>query len=213
MLYEDFQDDLFGGQEGQSKPKKKVFPGRRGLPYIKIPLENTVIAAVFVMILVIVAYAIGVERGKKISGLYENISSISESDILDADNLAPDIDMDLKKDNTDNREGTGLEGESEILMAKGEEKDPGQDVITETFEEQEIVPQPLYTVQLASFKQINTALSLVEHLEKEGFNAEYAQRGDWYQVYVCGYYNSKEAEKAMEYLREEYSDCFIRKMK
>ena len=212
MPYEDYKNDLFGGQDKQSKPKKKGFSGQRFLPNIKIPLEYTVIAIVAVMLLVIIAYAIGVERGKRIVGATGTVF-ISDEDILSEDTLLEDFDIELdEKDVVSLPEKSYEEVSLDVSLERlsFEQNDSIQAEKEETIESR---TTGIYTIQLASFKDVNAALGELRKLKDKGISAEYAQRGEWYQVYAIGYQSIDEAKNAQAELLSEYSDCFIRKIK
>lgn len=208
MPYEDFQNDLFGAHNGQSKPKKKGFSGQRLLPNIKIPLEYTVIAAVAVMVLVIISYAIGVEIGKK-SVIPGGKTFIAENDFLDEGGIIEEFDTDLNLDEIDVSED---KNENQDLLTKIVDIQDEESVPAEIEKSKDSVFESLYTIQLASFKDKDSALDELNKLKDKGIRAEYAQRGDWYQVYATGYHNIEEAKKAQTVLMLDYSDCFIRKI-
>jgi len=80
-------------------------------------------------------------------------------------------------------------------------------------EEEDILPEvSSYTVQLASFKNKEAAISETYKLKDKGINAEYVRKGDWYQVYAEGFLTIEEARVAQQMLAQYYKDCFIRKM-
>ena len=212
MPYKDYQNDLFGGQDNESKPKKKGFSGQRFLPYIKIPLEYTVITAVVVMLLVIIAYAIGVERGKRVIGTTAKVL-ISGEDILSESIMLEDLNVKLTE------EGAVYlpeKKDEEVSLDISLKQTPLQENETIQEEKEEITESraiDLYTIQLASFKDIKAVLSEIRKLKDEGISAEYIQRGEWYQVYAIGFQSIDEAKKVQAQLLSEYSDCFIRKIK
>ena len=213
MPYQDFQDDLFGSREGKRKPIKKVFPGHRFLPYIKIPFEYTVITAVVVMILVIVAYALGFEKGKNISSLYGG-KGISMNDLVENDPVLPDNDIEPIMENESIGDITDAVPDNfDAQLSETETEKAPKKLDADSGENEGEKGTSLYQIQLASFKNAEAALRVVEQLRKDGIDAGCDQKGDWYQVYASGYKSIEEAKTAQGSLCEEYDDCYVRKIR
>ena len=71
----------------------------------------------------------------------------------------------------------------------------------------------MYVVQLASFKNEDSANREVRKLNRRGVEASVARKGEWYQVFATGYDTIDEATKAKRDLGEYYVDCYIRRVK
>ncbi|MEA3489320.1 MAG: SPOR domain-containing protein [Candidatus Omnitrophota bacterium] len=215
MFENNFQNDLFEGRFHEKKAVKPRILSRyskqRFLPHIRVPIEYTVIGAILVLIFVIIAYAVGVERGKRLpvertmraSG--EMLLASDQEEIPEA--VYPEV---LEGDLA------GIHGEpgadEEFLEEAGElsvtEKSPEA-------EEKEVsgIGGAAYIVQLASFRNKRSAEREVKGLKRKGVKSGMAKKGDWYQVYAEGYCTVEEAIKAKEELNEDYADCYIRKVK
>jgi cell division protein FtsN len=76
-----------------------------------------------------------------------------------------------------------------------------------------VAEEGVYDIQLASFKNLRLAKKEIATLRRKGFEASYAQRGSWYQVYVTGYRTVEDAQEAKKKLAKSYKDCYIRKAK
>ena len=65
-----FQHDFFGDHNREGDPRKLGFLSKyskhRLLPHLRVPIEYVVVAGIVMLVLVIIAYAIGVERGKRV---------------------------------------------------------------------------------------------------------------------------------------------------
>jgi len=210
MADENIHDDLFSGQDFGKKGRKfqyfSKYKNRRFLPQVKIPIEYTVIIAIGVLLLVIIAYAIGIERGKAISLKKYRMGQGSRL-------LQP---VELKDLTTISETGPFEEEEEE------EEAEPSgilQETLIGEEEPQEAkksvskIEDSVYTIQLASFKDREYAAEEMGKLAKMGLKAVYVRKGDWYQVYVTGYKTIEEAREAKEKLEEIYVDCFIKRVK
>ena len=90
-----YNTDFFENDVFDKKPRKpraeSVYSGHRVLPYIRVPIEYTVIICMIVLILMVVSYAIGVERGKKINIL--NTETLQDENIVVSAGEEIEVDM------------------------------------------------------------------------------------------------------------------------
>ncbi|MFH1877869.1 MAG: SPOR domain-containing protein [Candidatus Omnitrophota bacterium] len=217
------QSDFFEGDFFEQKSRKHRIPARypeqRFLPYLKIPVEYTVIIAIGVLVVAILSYALGVERGKKLPGLVMgetqanlSLGYVTESKLFEIE------------------EEPGLEAERSVKDASPEydeftipDVEP-VDVVRRPVEAEEFKPRipedttgassdgSGYIVQLASLKNADSAVSETDKLKKDGIHAEYVKKGNWYQVYASGYKTIDQAKQAQSRLAKIYADCYIKKL-
>ena len=193
-----FEKDLFGGHAFEKKKKGldllEKYSKQRLVPFIRIPLEYTVIIAIAVLVLVIISYAIGVEVGKRAS-----VSpAVEEKEVTEIQELAEVI------------------PEEPALPVIAEERLEEDIIATETVEETIAKAEPeetVYVIQLASFKDETAARQEVDMLSRKGISAQFKESGNWYQVFATGYQTIEEAKADRWLLSEEYTDCYIRKVK
>ncbi len=215
MAEKDYQDDFFGEELYEKKDRKPHLLSRyseqRFLPHIRIPIEHTVIIAIGILVLVIVAYAVGVEKGKRITarGALEP-QAVSEG---------------VLREETAEEESTDFSKSEELTSSENEA--PGKKIQLPKAEidpyegaREEAVVQPAYSytspayaVQVASFKNEGSAQDEVNRLRRRGAEADFEENGLWYQVYVGPYKTVEEARRAREGFLSEYSDCYIRKLR
>ena len=213
-----FQQDLFSGSFREKKDRRPgLFDGyskQRFLPYVKIPIEYTVIIAIGMLVLMIISYAVGVERGKRVSKIPAAVATktvIKEPGTSEA--------FSSKTASMPQEEKVSLV-ETEDLVEEVDVKDidpyegSRDDYVGAPPEEPlEEIKESVYTVQLASFKSADSAKGEIDKLKRQGIQAEMSKPGDWYQVYASGYQTIEEARSAQKKLREYYQDCYIRKVK
>jgi hypothetical protein len=197
MADNNFKEDFFGDRYSEKKDRKprffKKYSTHRFLPHVKIPTEYTIVIAIGVLILVIIAYAIGVERGKRIK-----IHRLAKSSDIMAQSLVNEgVTLTKKSENKTNlpEDTKKIEVSPEKARAKQEEKDIAGD----------------YILYLASFRNQNYAEKEVEMLKRRGHNASFKRRGSWYQIYIAGYPNLIEARKVKKALDSQYKDSYIGK--
>ena len=184
-----FQHDFFGDtyreKEAGLSGYLSKYSKHRLLPHLRIPTEYIVIAGIGMLVLVIIAYAVGVERGKRVQ-----LARSPERQARKAQVVA-------------NKEVITVEKtvENAVKAPKPEIEPP----IEET--------ESNYMIQIASFKKQDAAKREVEKLERRGHNAAFKRSGSWYLVYTEGYRGMEEAKKAKKELAKYYKDCYIRSTK
>jgi cell division septation protein DedD len=189
-----FQHDFFDGQYSEKKSKRSglfhKFSNQRHLPHMKVPAEYIVVSAIAVLVLAIIAYAVGVEQGKRMA--------LAET---------PEASADYETQVAENKEVIDIAVPEEAVAAPAEEKEPIEEAtpIEESTDE--------YAVYLASFKRLAIAESEVRRLKDAGFNAIFSKKGSWFLVYVPGYKSMEEARQAKKELTGYYRDCYVRKIK
>jgi len=210
-----FQDDLFDGRFHDSKRKKPELLARisqqRVLPQVKVPVEYTVVTAIGVLILVIVAYAVGVERGKRMTVAGPQL----QAEVFEA------YTDDSAEENGDvvypviNEEDTAVaEDVTEVVTPKNAGA-AGAAELSEEPEAAEGAPYagPEYQVLLASVKSEEDAVREKEKLIERGFDSGFVKKGGWYQVYAAGYRTLEAAKQAKNKLAGDYRDCYIKQVR
>ncbi|MFC1548537.1 SPOR domain-containing protein [Candidatus Omnitrophota bacterium] len=197
------QRDFFNGQYYEKKGRKpsllRRYSEQRFLPHIKIPVEYVVIIAIGILMLAIVSYAVGVERGKRLSGIgpeeptKESVITSEEKDVRD---MPVPVKEEAKSVQKRERAKTDVE------------KAPAQKRRTVVRKVESV-----YLIQLASFRNQDAAVKEAVKLNQKGIATEIAKSGDWYQVYAAGYRTIEEARDAKKKLSVDYKDCFIRRKK
>ena len=209
-----FKKDLFDDQVYESKARKlgllSKYSKQRILSYISVPVEYIVIVSITALILMIISYAVGVERGKNIAG---KIDGNNENTKVILQTNSPEyFSSEINSENGKEKQKVDTEfSEENFYTSEDVVEEEIQNVLE--LEEDDILPEvSSYTVQLASFKNKEAAISETYKLKDKGINAEYVRKGDWYQVYAEGFLTIEEARVAQQMLAQYYRDCFIRKM-
>jgi len=207
MADHDYQEDLFGeGAYGKKVARPRIlnrYYKQRVLPQLRLPVEYTVIAAIGVLVLVVIAYAVGVERGK-------SIAAVKMPDMPVEELISAGEELEISSGPEDVEAGLDLELEQEGAPGSLEESGAPEEAAGEQAGSGVI---SVYVIQLASFKNESSAVREVKKLAKSGFDAGVARKGEWYQVFAQGYDTIDEATRAKRDLRETYVDCYIRRVK
>lgn len=168
-----------------------------------------VLLVVFLIILVIV-YSVGVERGKKIVSS-ATVESVSVIDLNKPTNFADAV----KVEKTVQVETPDLINQPEINEETIEKETvivKAEPVATiEKVKEEKPNTKGDYIVQLASYAKRSYASAAVATLEKNGYKAIVLEKGNWF-ILAVGYFETKEAaQTTLSKLKPKYKDCFIRK--
>ena len=174
-LFEEFKKE----EPALKKLAKKVLPQKR--PHIiQIPLEGGIVSAILVLLLLIIAFAIGVETGKK-------QEAVAKQEVIDI--------------------AAKVEESSEKVVLYKEEQVREPEVVEKV--EEEPIDRP-YTIQLIAYKDKRRARAKVKDLEAKGDKATIIERKGWFQICVGSYLNKQEAEKDLRRLSSIYNGCFLR---
>lgn len=214
-----FQQDFFGSASREKKGKKpRLLSGyskQRFLPYVKIPIEYTVIIAIGMLVLVIISYAVGVERGKR----FTPTSSVEAVDLASGKEFKEEPDVERTSLPVIEKKSLAeIDKEPEAEPEAREDADPysgSRDDYVGAPPEEGASPVTIsgYTIQIASFKTESSAKDEIKKLASKGFEAHISRVGDWYQVYAVGYETIEQARGAQKKLAEKYQDCYIKKVK
>ena len=199
-MFDESQKELF---EEFKKEKGKIeriadtIARKRKKTYLSFSLENLVFILIVFMLALIVAFALGVERGKKIGQDIEPV-------VL---------------------ESVYVSGEYDTVSSEGYLKPPELGIeapLPETFElplepsvpeKKEALPKErLYTIQVISYKQKDLAEKEVRKLSAGKVEAFVIPSGNWYQVCAGRYRNTDEAKKELLALAKEYNGSFVRRI-
>ena len=233
-----YQNDFFGAEHEERKRLKmgalSDYAKQRYLPYLKIPIEYTVIIAIGIMVFVIVAYAVGVKvgrSGRDAQTRTETGSVPVKIEYAEMSSDDPAVEATAKPGVVGTSAGTGAYS-YEVPGAdvsgfdpyEGARNDyvgapPGEGIpeVEETPVPTEkpapTVPDSVYVVQLAAFSDEAKASEAAKVLGGKGVEAHVSHKGSWYQVYASGYNTIETARKARTKFQEMYPDCYIRKVK
>ncbi|MDD5633780.1 MAG: SPOR domain-containing protein [Candidatus Omnitrophica bacterium] len=244
MMDENYTNDLFGEQlpEGENgrKARLKGIPDQRFMPYIRIPMEYSIIIAIFVLILMIISFAAGVERGKAIvrkEGSSQQEKTMGVDDFASQGKVVTEARTKMSGDNnTSAFKDTELDDASLDMelpdIFEEEEKKTDERLKTEAQAKEKektkkaaegktqekaqgktVIEKGVYSIQLASSKQKFDAENEVKKLKSKGLSAQIVKKGDWYQIEVTGYKTKEEASLALKKFADKYKGCFVKKSK
>lgn len=193
----------FFGENNDSNSKLK----RR---LIVIPLDTFILSAVVILLLFILAFSLGVEKGRK-------ISLVSEDTIgsLERDSRQENINITAQNANVPRNE-------QRIAVSQPLKKPQAQPApsvkVPQTADKKTEVPQAAastkegYYIQIASYNKESFADTEAKKLKDKGFPAYTAKKGSFVVLYVGIFKTITEAQKNMGLLKKNYKDCVLRRL-
>jgi cell division protein FtsN len=182
----------FFGQEDQGDPSKKR-------KIISIPLDTLMLSGVVLVLLLVLFFSLGVEKGKRNAFL-----AIEH-----------------------NRDAV-VKAQSEIPAAHREPLASVAPAVSPAVMPEAVRPAPLaavpvmtpspvsnagkFSIQIASFQREAAANDEAKRLERKGLSVTVLKKGKFSVVCVGAYDAYTEAQKQLETLKRTYKDCFIRRL-
>ncbi|MBU1112615.1 MAG: SPOR domain-containing protein [Candidatus Omnitrophica bacterium] len=175
---EDRQLYLFGLKTNPGETSKKQRVG--------LPLDILIIVGVVFSLSLIVAFSLGVEKGKKIALRKLN------PDTVVAEQSSEEVKIDFEK-------------KPEVTSPKLPVK--ASDTPVETVSDKQ-----KYNIQVASFQQETAARREVEQLKEKGYPTSTSKKGKYIVIYVGEFDDKEKAKSNLEHLKKRYKDCFLRQL-
>ncbi|MDD4183502.1 MAG: SPOR domain-containing protein [Candidatus Omnitrophica bacterium] len=188
--------------DSNSKLKRKL---------IVIPLDTFVLSSVVILLLFILAFSLGVEKGRKIIIASDEVASLPEKE--------------LRQENiniiTQNKTISGKEQKIAVsqLPKRTETRQaiPAVNMPQAVDKKTEATQAPAsakegYYIQIASYNKENFALDEAKKLKNKGFPAYTAKKGSFVVLYVGTFKTITEAQKNVGLLKKNYKDCVLRRL-
>ena len=160
---------------------------------INLPLDMLILASVALVLLLILSFSLGVERGKRIASV---IPIEKESKLEKVEDIIRDLPVEE------------LGGQKEKVL---QITPPPSESVQEAAAEK-TTDQIHYKIQVATFYKENTANKAVKSLQEEGYPASIAKKGKFVVVYVGNFDNKAKAKEILQSLKKKYKDCILRRL-
>ena len=162
--------------------------GQRKL-FLSISIDVIGFCVVFIVLLVVFSYILGVERGKRAA-----FNLVGSSQEIAGQNR----DVPLAS-------GPQPEENSSPSLPEGTAEAPEEKSISDSQKES-------YAIQVASYKYHSAAQREKKKLEQKGYHATIVRKGDYLAVLVGMYPARETALKTLQDLKDHYKDCFVRRL-
>ena len=196
LNYKQSQFELF---PGASAGLHKTMRPQLFLSQLTLSLENAIIAGIFILMGVVFSFSVGVERGKKIAlansikNVYSNVLSappekaapapVAKQSTLKTMTPAP-VAVPIPQENITNEVAPAL-----VSAGTGS-----------------------YTIQVASFKQLEYAQKEAEALRKKGYEIFVLPKGSYSIVCVGKFLGKDDADMTLARLKKTYKDLMLRRL-
>jgi len=161
---------------------------QKGRFKVILPLDTLIFLSVALIILFVIFFSLGVEKGKKFaSAVIAQTPTETVSNNQDKQKSALRLPLPKEQGN----------------LAQPKEK-------TDTKNIDKL--KDAFHIQIASFGKENAAQKEAESLIKTGYSVEIRKSGKYVVVYVGGFTNRKEAAEKMKSLKKKYKDCILRRL-
>lgn len=174
---------------------------------IVLPLDTFILLGIIIILLFILIFSLGIERGKKIPlnlSLSEkkieifNTTENGTENIIEK-NLTPENYRDEQKITSDIKKTQQLV-DIEKKDTEGTETNKNNNGSLSNF-----------VIQIASYTNEKIAYEELRKIEKNGFPVFLSKINKYWVIFVGKFKDKREAEKSKKILEKKYKDCFIRR--
>ncbi|MBF0216472.1 MAG: SPOR domain-containing protein [Candidatus Omnitrophica bacterium] len=209
-----YQEDLFPedkvqGNDNKSMKKNSGYSRQRYLPYLRIPIEFVPIVAMIWIVIIVIAYAVGIEKGKRnVKGADIIKEEIVDNILNGSGSLGnePLLSKIIPEQVSPVTERSSQNDKNEVSVINAQDKQEEQKNVAKT-------QGKSYTIRLVTYAKKENAVDEASKLKSQGYDSDFIQSGKLYQVYVKGYKTIDDATEAQEKFNATYNGCFIREDK
>lgn len=195
LNYKQSQFELF---PGASAGLPKTMRPQLFLSQLTLSLENAIIAGIFILMGVVFSFSVGVERGKKIA-LANSIKNVYSSVLSTPQEKAAPA-------------PAAKQSTLKALAPAPAAAPIPQEKITNEVAPPVPVETGSYTIQVASFKQLEFAQKEAEALRKKGYEIFVLPKGSYSIVCVGKFPRKDDAGITLAKLKKTYKDLMLRRL-
>ncbi|MCK9573978.1 MAG: SPOR domain-containing protein [Candidatus Omnitrophica bacterium] len=191
---------LFGaGDESNSKLKRRL---------IVVPLDTFILSGVVVFLLFILAFSLGVEKGRKISMASDDTVEFSENALKQKMPIVAQNKTPVRQQNIAIAKPV-IGGETRQIQAV-----KNVQITDKKIEASQGAANAKegYYIQLASYNKESFADAEAKRLKDRGFPSFTAKKGAFIVLYAGTFKTIAEAQKNMGLLKKNYKDCVLRRL-
>lgn len=197
------QFELFPGTESNYDTTLKT---RYHFAPVTLSWDNIIIAGIVIVILLTLFFSLGVERGRKLINPSGDSAQVNQgkgegrlTDLPAAKQMP--IEQLLPE-----------QSEKESMMMKPSVMDSPQKIVAPAQESISGSGVSRYTIQVASFKEMEYAQREAADLKKKGYDILLLPKGGHVIVCVGKFTNKEKAVVTQNRLKKQYKDCLVRRL-
>ncbi len=178
---------------------------------IIIPLDTFILSSVVIILLFILAFSLGVERGRKI--YYANLESKEnlEKDIVPDDGQPAKIQTKMENKLVAETKNEPVRPIVSISVPRPAQPQVKPDT-TAKIETPKAGISGNYSIQIATYNKESYAQIEAKVLQAKGFPAFIAKKSNYVVLYVGPFKTKPEADKYLSVIKKTYKDCILRRL-
>ena len=152
--------------------------------------EKTILLIIAFIITGVVAFALGIDRGKKMAvSRFSNQFDMAQVPVVDSKQLA-------------------VKPQTKVPLSTGQQKEIIENKVSTPIQ----ASAGSYTIQIASYQSNAYAQKEAGQLKMKGFSPLIVNKGKYIIVCVGNFSNQTTARSLLSELRKRYQDCYIRRL-
>jgi hypothetical protein len=196
---QEFQAELFNEFSGEPAKKRRFIkrPEKQKQITLVISREKLIFSVISVILLYVIFFSLGIERGKKIAN--RSFNKDVDSSIVLVHNSEIDSQPAAKEQKTMNTKDniTNLE------------------ITEQTAETEKVLPElkEFYSIQAAAYSNLSRAEKEAQKVRAEGNEAIIDSSGKYHLLLIGKFEDKKEADALRKKIASKYKGCYVRKYK
>lgn len=182
---------------------------------IHLPLDTFIMLSIVVVLLLILTFSLGVEKGKKFYLLAHKEEKTLKT--VEMESRLPVIDVQNSTDSTLKTNITTLKIEKPMMVKTNGMIVQGKTLRIKDTPVKIISTKPSeirekYVIQLVSYRKREKALEESKRLKASGYPILLLDKGEYVVIFVGAFVDKNEAQNKFTALKKQYKDCFIRRL-
>ncbi|MCK4518543.1 MAG: SPOR domain-containing protein [Candidatus Omnitrophica bacterium] len=197
----EYQPELFSEFPKGRIKKAKAFKSMPKLKNITISIsrEKLVSLVIAVILLYVIIFSLGVEKGKSMS--------LSVTDKASGSAAAAKAEA-VKKENS--REVIIKRVKDRQIESKAAKDEQKEQIAAGAIKDKKPPAYKSYSLQLAAYAQLSRAEKEAEKLKKRGYTVFIDSNSKYHIVFVGNYRDKEKAQKLKKKLSKEYKGCYVK---
>ncbi|MCP4653513.1 MAG: SPOR domain-containing protein [Candidatus Omnitrophica bacterium] len=179
---------LFGGDNNKKMAHKRQS--------IILPLDTLILISIVIILLLTLAFSLGVEKGRKIA--YATIGKDVKAKTHKKDNLQSELDAIISS------------VPDEILEQVATQAPQKTVTVVKAVNNVATSNSKKYSIQVASYVKEKPAYAEAKRLKAKGYPVIVSKKGKYMVIYVGNFADKKKARNSMQSLKKRFKDCILR---
>ncbi|HOW36013.1 MAG TPA: SPOR domain-containing protein [Candidatus Omnitrophota bacterium] len=198
--YKQSQFELF--PDAIEGAEKDIRP-RHFFSSLTFSFENIVISGIFILMAIVIAFSLGVEKGKGIGAIALPVSQPRQISVAREGNVALNPAQAAAAP-----VASSIRSSVPVAITEPKRNENTKEELTQPVE----IASGAYTIQVASFKSKDYAQKEAGALKKNGYNSLIIPKKNHLIVCVGKFSGKDQAQVVLTQLKKKYKDCMIRRL-